>query len=227
MKTKIDTIVQYIKSFGNKGKLPSVTEPLRSYYEPYMEEAFKWCIDNDTEDTRRNGFPFFQRHFVVDIVGHFIFNNRGLIYVERQIVVKPDNINTLTYKSVGECWSWSKNSSHAYCSDFGLLDRDTVTVTLCGYVHPSSVDWVETIYTNSYRMAREREIRMNDGAMVEMSYIKIFGRRVNLGGYYLINASADKYSHSNPESEYYKTVNHIDEQLISHIVKQVILEKIY
>ena len=42
-------------------------------------------------------------------------------------------------------------------------------------------------------MKNETEIRMNDNAYVEVSYVKINGSKVGLGGSYLLNASADKY----------------------------------
>lgn len=42
-------------------------------------------------------------------------------------------------------------------------------------------------------MKNETEIRMNDNALVEVSYVKMFGQKYRLGGSYLINASADKY----------------------------------
>ena len=41
-------------------------------------------------------------------------------------------------------------------------------------------------------MKNEREVRMNDNALVEISYVRINGNKYRLGGSYLINASADK-----------------------------------
>lgn len=42
-------------------------------------------------------------------------------------------------------------------------------------------------------MKNETEIRMNDNAYVEVSYIKICGMKYRLGGSFLLNASSDKY----------------------------------
>lgn len=46
-------------------------------------------------------------------------------------------------------------------------------------------------------MKNEREVRMNDNALVEMSYVRINGKKYRLGASYLINASADKQRDKN------------------------------
>jgi hypothetical protein len=188
-----NNIIQYVKSFARKGKLPSVTASLRTYYEPYMSQAYQWASES-VEGVSRYGSAFFERDFRVNVAGKFAFNKRGLIYVERSIDFDYDSdIGKLNYSSIGECWSWKKLNSSSYCADFSLLSNSIVNVTLCGYVHPDSIDWTETIYLNSYDMKNETEIRMNDNALVEISYIKISNKKYSLGGSFLINASADKY----------------------------------
>lgn len=186
-------IVEYVKSFGSKGKLENCTKPFKEYYEPYLEKGFEWASQK-LSDIRRDGFPYFKFLFKSYVANNFKFNKRGLIYVERSI---DFDINTdtgqLKYNSIGECWSWRKGNGKSYCADFGLNNNGIVTVILCGYVHPDSVDWLETVYLNSYDMKNETEIRMNNNATVEISYIKIHEQKIRLGGSFLINASADKY----------------------------------
>lgn len=189
----INSITQYIKGFASsKGKLPSNDIPLKEYYKPYLKQAYEWAAEK-LDDVRRNGFAYFEMLFRNYVVGNFKLNKRGLIYVERSIDFNVDKeVGELEFKSIGECWSWDKNNSKSYCSSFGLNDK-TLQVVVCGYVHPSSIDWLETIYLNSYDMKNETEIRMNDNAEVEISYYRIGNEKYRLGGAYLINASADKY----------------------------------
>ena len=36
-------VIDYIKSFGKKGKLPSNNESLEKYYNPSLDTAYKWA----------------------------------------------------------------------------------------------------------------------------------------------------------------------------------------
>lgn len=194
---KTDLIIQYVKSFGKKGKLNQFDGYIRDFYKnDPIQKAYEWACES-TDGVQREGFASFEHAFRTQVLSNFTINRRGLIYVERSIDLNvSDDFNELGFKSVGECWSWKKKNSRSYCSDNYLSvvnDNNVVTVVLCGYVHPESVDWVETIYTNSYHMKNEAEVRMNENALVEVSYIKIDNVKYPLGGSYLINASADKY----------------------------------
>lgn len=183
-------IIGYIKQFGIKGKLPSCSSSLVGYYKPYLEQAYDWA-SSKLSDIKREGFASFVRSFRVDIIGNFKLNKRGLIYVERSLDI--DGLDGLGYSSVGECWSWKPQNAQSYCSNFGVMSQKN-RVVICGYVHPDSIDWLETIYLNSYDMKNETEIRMNDNAQVEVAYIKINGVKYSIGGSMLINASSDKYA---------------------------------
>lgn len=189
-------IVNYIKSFGHKGKLPSFSGSIKDLYKTYFNEAYEWA-SKSTDDVLRYGKVWAEREIYVETIGKWRFNKRGLIYVERSIDLLLNNneleMSDLNYKSVGECWSWKKSNSRSYCSNFSLLDK-TANVVICGYVHPESIDWLETIYLNLYNMKNETEIRLNDNAFVETSYILIDGVKHSLGGSYIVNASSDKYN---------------------------------
>lgn len=191
---KISCIIDYIKSFGQKGKLPSVSGRLSDWYDDALQTAYEWACKS-TDGIARNGFAYFKHKFYSYITNSFTINKRGLIYVERSIDIDVSKgMDNLKFKSVGECWSWKKNNSRSYCANFSLLNNSVVNVVLCGYVHPDSIDWIETIYLNSYKMKNETEIRMNDDALVEVSYVKISGNKYKLNGSYLLNASSDKYN---------------------------------
>lgn len=195
-----DVIIPYIKSFGQKGKLPSFEGSLYSCYQNSIPKAYEWASES-TDGVSHDGLQYFASQFKVQVAGNFIRNKRGLIYVERSIDLDlSKGLDGLNFQSLGECWSWKRLNARSYCSDNYLSvvpNKSIVTVVLCGYVHPQSVDWVETIYLNSYKMKNETEIRMNDNAQVEVAYIKIGGQKYPLGGSVLVNASADKYTPKN------------------------------
>ena len=189
-----NSILSYIKSFGIKSKLPSFNGSFKDYFKGVLQDAYEWCC-NKLDDIKRYGFAYFEREFRVNVISHLTLNKRGLIYVERSIDFDMSNgVNNLSYSSVGECWSWKKHNSRSYCSNISCLNDKRYQVVLCGYVHPDSIDWLETVYLNSYDMKNETEIRMNDNAQVEVSYILIRGVKYSLGGSYLLNASGDKYN---------------------------------
>ena len=162
-----------------------------------MEEAYKWASEK-VDEIRRYGFAYFKYLFGVDVINKFTLNKRGLIYVERAIMLDLDeDLSLLNYSSIGECWSWRKFNAQSYCASdrFNIQEKcNRVNVVICGYVHPDSIDWLETIYLNSYDMKNETEIRMKDNAYVEVAYIKLWGQKYRLGGSWLINASVDKYN---------------------------------
>ena len=190
-------IIDYIKGFGRKGKLPSCSKPLKAYYSDALQSAYEWACES-TEGVSRDGFAYFRHHFMTYAGSKFKFNKRGLVYVERAISLDASQgFGDLGFNSVGECWTWKRGHSRAYCSDITPYDSGCINVVLCGYVHPSSVDWVETIYLNSYDMKEEHEVRMNDNALVEITYLRINGEKYTLGGSYLINASADRQRKKN------------------------------
>ena len=190
-----EKVMRYIRSFGTKGKLPSVDEPLSVYYESALSTAYKWACES-VEGVSRDGDVYFKHNFKVNVLGNFTFSKRGLIYVERSIAFDiSKGFDDLQYKSIGECWTWKRGNAQSYCADFSIMNNNIVQVVICGYVHPSSIDWIETIYLNTYKMKSEREIRMNNNALVEVSYIRIYGQVYRFGTSFLINAGADKYSH--------------------------------
>ena len=191
-----ELIIPYIKSFGQKGKLPAFNDYLKDCYKDSFQQAYEWACES-TDWAKRDGLSYFEYLFNSYVVADFTINKRGLIYVERSIDLDlSKGFDGLSFKSVGECWSWKRLNSRSYCSNnYNTIipNNNIKSVILCGYVHPMSVDWVETIYLNSYSMKNETEIRMNDNAQVEVSYIKINNEKYYLGGSYLLNASTDKY----------------------------------
>lgn len=187
-------IINYIKGFGSKGKLPSFSGSIKELYREKFNEAYEWASES-SEEVRRYGRVWAERDIYVETIGRWKFNKRNLVYVERSIDLDMDeDLGELKYKSIGECWSWKKSNSESYCSNISLLKNNVARVVICGYVNPLSIDWLETIYINLYNMKNETEIRMNDDAYVEVSHILINGVKYSMGGSYIINASSDKYN---------------------------------
>lgn len=201
-------IVDYIKSYGEKGKLLRNDKPLSYYYNPFMKQAYEWFKNNKHVKDEGDAYFDYQWRMTENC---FTINSRGLIYVERSMDLMDTNKGD--HKSVGECWSWKKGNGDSYCSDYRFsIMSNPDKVTICGYVHPNDVDWLETIYINSYHMKNETEIRMDNDAKVEISYLRINGQKVNLGGSYIINASSDKYNRSK-ELENEMSWNEFDKQV--------------
>lgn len=187
-----EEIINYIRSFGQKGKLQSNSKPISEYYKPFIQQAYEMIKkDEPNSEVVYNGFPWFEREFRINVLGKLTTNKRGLIYVEREIEVQGD-LNNLNFSSVGECWTFGRYGSKSYASNYGIMSK-TTRITLCGYVHPSSINWLATCYLNGWELKNEEEIRMGDEAIVELNYIRINGNKQTIGGTYLIDASANNY----------------------------------
>jgi hypothetical protein len=186
-------IHQYLSRFGGtRGKLPDCTsEELIKYADRGIKLAYKWASQ---KNYTRNIIHFI-KHFQRNLLPKLTINEHGLIYIERQMrFFKDYNFNKMSYKSVGECWSWQHNNSSAYCFDHDVNDK-VKTIVLHGYIHPKDVDWVETLYINIYHMSNETELRTASGAKVELTNITCEGKLIELNQSILVNAEPVKYYH--------------------------------
>ena len=116
-------------------------------------------------------------------------NDRGLIYVERTLIIpnltsymhtttyngKSDDLYRYlqrTYDGVGVYWTWFKYGGDNYNgSEFN--DVNTQHITLEGCVKCEDIDWEETLICNSYSLSQEREIRMLNDREVEIDRIRL------------------------------------------------------
>lgn len=213
-------ILDYIKQFGfecNKNyHLPATSEDEIMYY-------FFNAIDKAYDYSKKKGGDWFVNFIanndeisdidtfsdeVMDVLfgddGLSLEGRRNLIYVERAIDISSlYDLNGEIHDGVGECWTWKRGNGYSY--DFAENGVSIATIMLCGYVHPKSVDWVETIYRNNYFLKDEAEIRMNNNAVIELHSIIINNNEYGLNPPYMIDCSAQgyrrhKYNHYNPES---------------------------
>ena len=128
-------------------------------------------------------------------------DERGLIYIERVITLPPSLSKTFsTYRGelddfykfleinfkgcVGTYWSWGHGDSYCGCSYTNEQD-----VTLKGYVDPKHVNWEQTLYKQTYPLAHEQEITIQDGAPIEIVEINLGNKKkLPLNGSIIVKA---------------------------------------
>lgn len=118
-----------------------------------------------------------------DMLSYMTKDERGLIYVERNIKIPKFNSPVFgydrnskdyykylkkTYFDLGYCFSWDKDAGEAYCgSSFGGVG--TSEIKLKCWVDPKDINWYETVYRNCYSLREEKEVYINaSGAKVEV-----------------------------------------------------------
>ena len=142
----------------------------KNYFTSYGIEEFNEKIkDGFFNNMNYMGFP-----------KTLTINDRGLIYIERNILIpnySSPNFNgssyekktyndyyehlTKHYNGIGTCFSWEKNRGEAYCGD--TFKGTTATeIKLKCWVDPKDVDWKDTVLLNCYGLQDEQEIRVSD-----------------------------------------------------------------
>ena len=127
----------------------------------------------------------FTEHFEeYDMLSSMIINDRGLIYIERNIVIpnfnSPEfNLNKNLYKTyynylkdkfydLGNCFSWGEDCGEAYNgSSFG--QGKTSELKIKCWVDPKDINWEATVYRNCYSLNYEKEVYIDEtGAKIEV-----------------------------------------------------------
>jgi len=160
-----------------------------------VDDIEKILTDEGKEAFKQNMFEFFEDEYTSNgIPRELTINERGLIYIEREITVPnvlstemPDNtisrsssIDTANnnyfellrnnFVGLGSCWTWRKGKGEAYCGNFY---RNGNLILLQGWVDPKDVNWEETIYRNAYSLSEEKELFINSGKMVEIDKVVV------------------------------------------------------
>lgn len=194
----MERYLNFLRSLGRPGQLPPATKSVRECIQEAFPEALKWYAGhwNSKEvDTQEVALRFQKALYktIFNTRGGITRDSRGLIYIERALRMSKDKLNNLEtdYYSVGECWAYVKGSAKAYCAGSGNLE-----IKLKGWVDPSDINWVETLYISTYSMASEKEIRLSDEAntVVEIFDVLANGKSI-LDEPLICRATADKYSH--------------------------------
>ena len=151
-----------------------------------IDELKKLLTDEGIEEFNK----YMRQHFIDSYTDNGIPNsltidNRGLIYIEREITTPnvlltnmPDNMDMKKYfeylrssfNGLGNCWTWKQGRGEAYCGNYyGNNDY----ILLQGWVDPKSINWEETLVRNAWSLNEECEIFINDGQIVEVDKITI------------------------------------------------------
>lgn len=151
-----------------------------------IDELKKLLTDEGIEEFNK----YMRQHFIDSYTDNGIPNsltidNRGLIYIEREITTPnvlltnmPDNMDMKNYfeylrssfNGLGNCWTWKQGRGEAYCGNYyGNNDY----ILLQGWVDPKSINWEETLVRNAWSLNEECEIFINDGQIVEVDKITI------------------------------------------------------
>lgn len=120
-------------------------------------------------------------------------NDRGLIYVERNIIIPDFNSSEFDYRGykdyykylkymyndLGYCFSWDKDCGEAYCGH-GFEGQHSSEIRLKCWVDPKDINWYETVYRNCYSLREEKEIYINNyGAKIEVFDVVLMCGEVN------------------------------------------------
>ena len=179
-----------IRHFLNQKNIDSYE--LESYLTDLGKEEYEKAIKEHFIESFENN----------DVEGSFKYNERGLIYVERNIRIPDfnspefeqdyydekykDYFTYLTkvyggkgYGGIGNCFSWEEDRGEAYCADrFGGMN--STEIKLKCWVDPKDINWVETVYRNCYALRDEEEVFINsNGAKIEVFDIVLEDGKIN------------------------------------------------
>jgi len=170
-----------------------------------IDEAYQYLTDEGKKIFKEKSFEQFKLIIYNGLYHEIETDDRGLIYVEREISV-PELFNTQydinvspdkhdyfkmlsqSYKGIGNCWSWAHGGGEAYCANpYPEIGEDFIT--LRGWTNPKSINWTDTMQINVQMGNEEKELRLHKGAIVEVDEIIIngFNARDDIKGKNILN----------------------------------------
>ena len=196
-KNMAEEYLDWIEEFGKVGELDRSSFNFEAGFKSGLGTAFEWFKKNNsnidelymksrfTNNLKKHGFIVINKD--KSISTECKFNDKGNMYVER-IVTLDSELNEPSAGSfekfvekynnnVGGCWCWQYGRSADYCSN-----NNGSKILLRGWIRLDDIDWVETVYINSYGMNAECEIRVKPNAKVEL--FEIYGSFFNSDPYY-------------------------------------------
>ena len=138
-----------------------------------------------TEILRDN---YYDNQYDYGFIDSFTFNDRGLLYIERNIKIPKFNSPDIndkgfkdffaklnnSYYGIGTCFSWREGKGESYC---GSGESE---LKLKCWVDPKNVNWYETLQRNCYSLREEQEIYIDsDNAVIEVFDIVLEHGKVN------------------------------------------------
>lgn len=133
---------------------------------------------------------FNDRLYEYDMMSGIIINDRGLMYVERNITIPKFDEPTAdgrifgrnykdfysllkdNYSDLGTCFSWAEGGGAAYCGNcYGMNNTE---IKLKCWIDPKDVNWKETVFRNCYALRYEQEVYIDKiGAKIEVFDVQL------------------------------------------------------
>lgn len=215
----------YLVKFGKPGQLPSSSkEELIDYCDSELDRGFELSKTSYGSYIRNAKSGYNKDMFIHMVQQKFLnkcyINERGLLFVQRAMTFNPnDNLKDIKYDTIGECWTWNNDNTLVSGIYGNNGDMRSNNILLKGYVHPSSVNWAQTLSCMFYGNDKLKEIRMkNDNAFVELFAIVINGKEFKLPQPYVVKCHARRYFDKD-----YHTVDNVNAE--NSLRKDVSLEK--
>ena len=151
-----DTLDEFLKSKHLLDDVDNLEGFLdTSGYEKYMVELHNIFTDK-LED--------------YDMVYGFNINDRGLIYIERNITIPKFNLPDFeenyksfydylnqTFHNLGYCFTWEEGKGEAYWGEnYGKMGSSEIRLRC--WIDPKDIDWEETTRKNCYMLREEQEV---------------------------------------------------------------------
>ena len=135
-----------------------------------IKEACYSYITDELED----------KDFYINGENPFIINDRGLVYIEREISIpqifkrfkERGYENYYEYVkdySLGIFWSYLPKHSKSYC--YNNFSLGNTFIKIKGFIDPKDINWGDTIYKAVYNLNYENEIQVNENSPIEITEI--------------------------------------------------------
>ena len=175
-----DVIETYLRNSTNI--LDDIDE-MEGYLTPYGFSLYQTA----TEDS------FYDNIYEYDMENNMIINDRGLIYIERNITIPKFNSPKFNYDGnknfynylkksfydLGNCFSWEEGRGESY-NGMGFGENGVSEIKLKCWVDPKDVNWEATVYRNCYSLRDEKEIYIDkSGAKVEVFDVILMSGKTN------------------------------------------------
>ena len=172
-----EEFLDWILEFGNRGSIGSSSITFNEGIKSKYNESFEWYINNGLGKNIEDFNEALNDYNFCDIDNNCStdceFDSRGNMYIERAVTLKNElsepsegEFNNLVkdyQNNVGGCWSWDKGKGESYCTE-----NSGDTILLKGFIRLDDIDWLETIYINSYSMNDECEVRVKPNSKIEI-----------------------------------------------------------
>ena len=158
-------------------------DEMEGYLTPYGYSLYQTLLEES----------FYDKIYEYDMVNNMTINDRGLIYIERNITIPNFNSPKFNYNGnnnfykylkksfydLGNCFSWEEGRGESY-NGFGFGENGVSEIKLKCWVDPKDINWEATVYRNCYSLRDEKEIYIDkSGAKVEVFDVILIRGKIN------------------------------------------------